>query len=194
MENLTKKHIGSIAHSFCAAYFAYQGYIVSQPLYDNAKYDLIVDDGSTLRRVQCKYSSHVTTFKGVSYISVSLKTGHIKPQETYGPKDFDLLWVMTPSAFYLIPVAEIFQGKERLSGIKLTPKWNQFIIEFPHPTGDDEVRQKQRATLTDVEKTRITTLYQAGVSSAHIAAQLGLKRSAVSTFLSRTGIHRDTSS
>jgi len=44
----------------CAAYFTTQDLVVSQPLYDNAPYDLIVDDRVRLQRVQCKYSNRLT--------------------------------------------------------------------------------------------------------------------------------------
>jgi hypothetical protein len=38
------------------ATFTARGYDVSVPLTESAAYDLIVDDGISLRRVQCKYS------------------------------------------------------------------------------------------------------------------------------------------
>src|SRR5581483_7375598 len=48
---------GDIATSRAIAVFTAMGYDVSIPLTESAAYDLVVDDGSRLERVQCKYVS-----------------------------------------------------------------------------------------------------------------------------------------
>ena len=48
---------GDIAVTHAIAYFTIKGYDVSLPLTESSSYDLIVDTGSVLRRVQVRYSS-----------------------------------------------------------------------------------------------------------------------------------------
>jgi PD-(D/E)XK endonuclease len=46
--------IGNISMIKCVAAFTEAGYIVSLPLGDGHLYDLVIDDGTRLYRVQCK--------------------------------------------------------------------------------------------------------------------------------------------
>jgi len=55
---MDRKTQGGVSQSFCVAYFADKNYIVSQTMFDDAKYDLIVDDGTRLLKVQCKTSHY----------------------------------------------------------------------------------------------------------------------------------------
>ncbi len=48
---------GDIATARAVATFTAMGYDVSIPLTESAAYDLVVDDGTRLARVQCKFSS-----------------------------------------------------------------------------------------------------------------------------------------
>jgi hypothetical protein len=48
---------GDIATSQAIATFTAMGYDVAIPLTESAAYDLIIDDGAALFRVQCKYSA-----------------------------------------------------------------------------------------------------------------------------------------
>jgi len=51
---------GDIAVSQAIARFTKMGYDVALPLTESAHYDLIVDTGRVLKRVQVRYSSSVT--------------------------------------------------------------------------------------------------------------------------------------
>jgi hypothetical protein len=53
----TTQRKGDIATSRAIATFTAMGYDVSIPLTESAAYDLIVDDGKQLARVQCKYAN-----------------------------------------------------------------------------------------------------------------------------------------
>ncbi len=53
----TTQRKGDIATSRAVATFTAMGYDVSIPLTESAAYDLVVDDGHRLARVQCKFSS-----------------------------------------------------------------------------------------------------------------------------------------
>jgi hypothetical protein len=52
----TTQRKGDIATSRAIARFTAMGYDVSIPLTESAAYDLIVDDGTQLTRVQCKFA------------------------------------------------------------------------------------------------------------------------------------------
>jgi hypothetical protein len=51
----TTQRKGDLATASAVARFARMGFDVSIPLTESAAYDLVVDDGEGLRRVQCKY-------------------------------------------------------------------------------------------------------------------------------------------
>jgi hypothetical protein len=53
----TTQRKGDIATSRAIATFTAMGYDVSIPLTESAAYDLVVDDGDQLARVQCKFAS-----------------------------------------------------------------------------------------------------------------------------------------
>jgi hypothetical protein len=53
----TTQRKGDVATARAVATFTELGWDVSLPLTESAAYDLVVDDGQHLRRVQCKYVS-----------------------------------------------------------------------------------------------------------------------------------------
>mgnify|MGYP003435673494 len=79
---------GDIAELKVAALFAEKGYFVSRPLTDNAPYDLIVDNGKTLKKVQVK-----ARIKRRGRLSVELFTSMTNYSRRYEDNDFDLLAV-----------------------------------------------------------------------------------------------------
>lgn len=68
---MTNKEQGNIGETIAMCYYGLLGYSVSKPIFEHSHYDLIIDDGNELKRVQVKTSS----FKSnkISY-EVSLKT------------------------------------------------------------------------------------------------------------------------
>ena len=193
LENVSSKARGSVAHAFCVAYCVSQGYVVSQPLFDNATYDLIIDDGSLLQKVQSKLtmtSTSPTTSMTASYPRVSLSMRsrrNASPASHYTVRSFDLLWVMTTTSFYLIPATAIFATKPEKLELRLYPKWNKFLVDFPHPGGKEPLSRILAARLTLSEQKRISTLHDSGLTTEAIADALGLTRSCVSVYLSREG-------
>lgn len=53
----TTQRKGDIATTRAVATFTSMGFDVSLPITESAAYDIVVDDGVSLKRVQCKYSS-----------------------------------------------------------------------------------------------------------------------------------------
>ena len=156
-----RKTLGGRAQSFCTAYFAGLGYIVSQPLNDDAPYDLIVDDGDKFQKVQCKSA---LSRKKHGYASAQLGQAWAAGKHSnYHPGDFDLLWVMTGQGFYLIPEAEIICDDDTVKRfLCLSPRWNRFIVEdfWPHADSSEEQTRKRAARLSDRERQRIISRYQ----------------------------------
>lgn len=109
----TNKHRGNAGLSYAIAYFGCNGYTVSVPLNDTQDYDLIVDDGSSLKKVQVKATSQVDN-KGE--YSVSLKSSGGTAGAAYKnvrDTDVDLLFVLCSNLdAYLIPKDVITQRNE----------------------------------------------------------------------------------
>lgn len=82
------------------AYYTSQGYTVSIPLNDTQKYDLIVDDGESLRRVQVKTTTHV---KPSGFYGVTLKTSGVIEVEL----EFTLTIILRPKSCLYIALTEI---------------------------------------------------------------------------------------
>jgi PD-(D/E)XK endonuclease len=146
-KKLASKSKGGICQALATAYFLAQHYIVSQPIYDNAPYDLVVDDGTRLLRVQCRYSSRRKPWGTTSrrrpagyYECVDLRWGGGKGRwqdkaawRKCTATDFDLLWVMTPTTYYLIPAAVVFGDNEQATDFVFYPKWSQYRVDYAHP-------------------------------------------------------------
>lgn len=196
MDTLPSKMRGSVAHALCTAYCASQGYIVSQPLFDNASYDLIIDNGSSLQKVQCKLTTVCTSPNPgmtASYPRVTLSVGgrsRVLESQRYTIASFDLLWIMTATSFYLIPAKDIFATKASKLELRLYPKWNKFLVDFPHPAGQQSLGRILASRLTSSEQKRIVALFDSGMTTETIADTLGLTRSCVSVYLSRAGMQR----
>jgi len=102
-----------------------QGYSVSIPFGDNDKYDLVVDDGESLRRVQCKTAW--TTAKGTMRFnthSQTTKNGRYHEQTYHG--DIDAFVVLYPEngKIYWIDIEEATSQKMEL----------RFESEIDHPS------------------------------------------------------------
>ena len=82
------KTIGDLAELKVACLFAEKGWFVSKPVTDNAPYDLIVDDGESLRKVQVK-----ARCTREEKITVELRSTMVNYVRHYNKSDFDLLAV-----------------------------------------------------------------------------------------------------
>ncbi len=98
--------------------FSYElGYIISKPFGDNSKYDLIIDNGDSLERIQIKSTSRKDTSSGMDCYSCSVCSGS-KLKKKYNEKDVDfiVIYVIPENTWYKIPTKEI-KGKT----VKLYP-------------------------------------------------------------------------
>lgn len=127
MENYknTKKQ-GDMGLGAAIGYFTKVGYTVGIPLTDSQDYDLIIDDGNQLSRVQVK----TCNFKRRSYeVNLSVKGGNrtsvgkIKKFET---SNSDYLFIVTEdSEQYFIPTKMLVAKYNLVLG----PKYQKYIVK-----------------------------------------------------------------
>jgi hypothetical protein len=104
-------------------WFGRQGWAVSLPLIDSQPYDLVVDDGATLHRVQVKTTTRRAR-SGSFMVQVCTRGGNRSFQTTksFDPTSCDLLYVLTDTRDrYLIPAAEVRARHTLTLGQRLAP-------------------------------------------------------------------------
>ncbi len=97
-------------------WFASHGYAIALPLIDAQPYDLIVESGTGLERVQVKTTTQRTK-AGVPVVQLCTNGGNqsFRTTKPFDPTSSDLLYVLTDSGErYLIPTSEI-RAKTSLS-------------------------------------------------------------------------------
>ena len=85
--------------------FGANGYSISLPLIDAQPYDLIVDDGERLQRVQVKTTTYRSPY-GIYGVSLATRGGNqsFNTSKPFDPGSAELLYVLTDSdERYLIP-------------------------------------------------------------------------------------------
>lgn len=105
---MNSKQKGNIGIGAAIAYFSKIGWNVSTPLTDSQDYDIIVDDGDFLYKVQVKYVAHKATSGSYSIPlrSISGTTG--KEYKTVKDSFVDYLFVVDAEYnWYLLPISDI---------------------------------------------------------------------------------------
>ena len=127
MEKSTQ-YVGQLTEQKCFVKCLEAGYPISKPLFDNARYDFILDTGSRLLRIQVKSSSwnedhSAFTFNGYSQHS----TGNGNKRMKYTNKEIDYFMTEKDGKFYLYPAEEEgFVSK----CLRITSKQNQSQIKW----------------------------------------------------------------
>jgi len=122
---VNSKRKGSFAVGTAIAHFLNQGITVLLPIVDCDRYDLAIDDGVSIKKVQCKYTD--SKEKSGAY-NIDLRTFGGYREKTYFIKykegDFDLLFVYCSNGKkYLIPAEKVLTKAHIVLGIK---SWNEF--------------------------------------------------------------------
>lgn len=106
----------------CILAFTLRGWKVSIPYGEDSKYDLILDDGEKLMRVQCKFA-HLSADGNI--ISITCMSNNKK----YLPGTVDYYATVHKGKCYLIPYVD-----QKIISLRLTPpKSNQKeLIRFAH--------------------------------------------------------------
>jgi len=90
-------------------WFGLHGWSISMPLIDSQPYDLVVDDGGRLYRVQVKTTTRRTRY-GTFVVQLETRGGNqsFNTGKPFDPGTSDLLYVLTDARTrYLIPTEEI---------------------------------------------------------------------------------------
>lgn len=124
------KKQGDVGVGRALAYFSEQGYAISIPLTESQRYDLIVDDKVSLKRVEIKTTRHKSPY-GRYLVNLSTKGGNrtgVCRNTKLSKYESDLVFIVTESdRWYLFPT-ELFHDKASLN---LAPKWNSYIVRDP---------------------------------------------------------------
>ncbi len=123
----TNKEKGNTSLGIAIAYYSSNGYTVSIPLNDTQDYDLIVDDGKKLKKIQVKSTACKTKYGNYQ---VPLKSCGGTKGKTYKTvietKIDELFIVLEDLSIYVIPIEEI---KNR-STLTICSKYNKFKILY----------------------------------------------------------------
>ncbi|NUB90481.1 hypothetical protein HT576_05460 [Haloterrigena sp. SYSU A121-1] len=119
------KEIGDTTESRALSMLVAYGYSVSIPFGDNDRYDLVVDDGETLYRLQCKtaWSNKDRTIRFNTH-SQTTKNGTYHKQPYRNDIDAFLVYYPGNEQFYWIDVADATEQKMEL----------RFAAEIDHPS------------------------------------------------------------
>ena len=107
MEQLNTQTRGCLTEQKCFVKCLEAGYMISKPLFDNARYDFILDTGTKLLRIQVKSSAWTEdhsafTFNGYSQHSI----GNGNKRMKYTNKEIDYFMTEKDGQFYLYPATE----------------------------------------------------------------------------------------
>lgn len=116
---------GALTEQKCFVKCLEMGFNISKPIFDNARYDFILDTGERLLKIQIK-TSHWTdeghnSFAFNCYSQHS--TGNGNKRMKYTNKEIDYFMTECENIFYLFPAPDVGMAEKRL---RLTvPKTNQ---------------------------------------------------------------------
>lgn len=119
MENFNFKNSvyqGNAGLGAAIAYYSSLNYIPSLPISDCTHYDLLVDDGESIKKVQCKTTGYKSDY-GVYSVTLSTQGGNqsYHTKKLFDASLIDYLFILTSDGrWYNIPASEI-NSKHTLS-------------------------------------------------------------------------------
>jgi hypothetical protein len=124
---MNTKDKGDLAKVRAMAYYVGKQFEVLLPLGDRKKYDFVVDDGTKLSKVQCKYTSCKTAYgKYEAQLRVMGGNRSFHTVKRYQKGDFDIYYVLTESGDeYEIPADVALLNK---STITLGSKYEKYKL------------------------------------------------------------------
>ena len=146
---MNSKSKGNLGEIKVASEFIKWGCTVSFPFGDNARYDLIIDDGKELKKVQVKYSDYKTENNSWKCQCVS-STNHTTNKNLHGyEKDVDIIAFYLPDidTCLMFNISEI-KGRTNIT-IRDTPPLNNQsnVIYVKDHTFDNYFKSASRETL-----------------------------------------------
>ena len=110
------KHKGAQTELQCITYLHGLGYNISIPFGDNARYDLILDTGKELLRIQIKTAS-LCLDTNDTYLVKTCSTGinqHQNKIKSYTKDEVEYIGTYIKDRVYLIPISECGKKEKRL--------------------------------------------------------------------------------
>jgi len=105
--NINTQYIGQLTEQKCFVKCLEEGYNISKPLFDNARYDFILDTGKKLLRIQVKSSAWNEDHTAFSFNGYSQhSTGNGNKRMKYTNKEIDYFMTEKDGIFYLYPAEE----------------------------------------------------------------------------------------
>jgi hypothetical protein len=124
MAGLTTNDKGAIAEAEIAAAATQLGYVVLKPMSERRRYDLVLDTGPRLLRVQCKWAS----LNG-EVVVLRARTSRYTPngyvRTTYGPTEIDAFGIYCAALdrCFLVPIADL-EPEQGMLHLRLVPAKN----------------------------------------------------------------------
>lgn len=116
--NYNKHVVGTTSELLAKVHFLNKGYIVSKPINDFNRYDLIIDNGEKIERVQVKTAYWDNNKKRylVSCVVTHIRGDENRYNKKYEEGSFDLLACVHPesNSIYVIPFEEV-EGRRSLT-------------------------------------------------------------------------------
>ena len=107
MKQINTQQIGQLTEQKCFVKCLEAGYTISKPLFDNARYDFILDTGTKLLRIQVKSSTWNSDYSAFSFNGYSQhSTGSGNKRMKYTNKEIDYFMTEKDGQFYLYPATE----------------------------------------------------------------------------------------
>lgn len=136
IENNTQ-YKGYLTEQKCFVKCLEAGYTISKPLFDNARYDFILDTGNKLLRIQVKTSAWNEDHSAFSFNGYSQhSTGNGNKRMKYTKAEVDYFMTEKDNVFYLYPAEE--QGFVNRV-LRITSKQNQSSIKWAKDYEFEEV-------------------------------------------------------
>jgi hypothetical protein len=142
------KAVGDRTTLAVAAALQERGFAISIPFGENTRYDLIIDDGTRLSRVQCKTGRLRTG--AVRFAVCSSYGHHLRPQNArrhyQGEIDYFAVYCPETAGVYLVPIADLpvrVQGTLRvdpprnnqMSRVRLASNYEIGKVAYARPVG-----------------------------------------------------------
>lgn len=126
--NLNKTQQGDVGVAAAKFHYMIEGAIVSAPETEQVKYDLIIDRGNGLERVQVKTSSYKPTGRDTYEVTLRTIGGNRSTQKNITKvvsENVDILFILTmDGSCYEIPVGKI----DGMSSVYLGPKYKDYLV------------------------------------------------------------------
>ena len=126
------KQKGDLAELMVAADLRRRGYQISIPFGEDCDYDLVVDRGGKLERIQVKYATSDGARVLVRCRSHSLTNGKVRATKHYTAKTVDWIavWESTSGVIYYVP-SSVFDGFTDLT-LRTAPTRNNQVLHIRH--------------------------------------------------------------